>query len=549
MSSSPRPLTSVALATLSSIAFAAPAPAQIFDYGYPASGSGGSFGASLSRIGDVDGDGCEDFVAGEPNYGALGNGLARIFSGKTHALIADVAGNVGSSLGASVDGKIDLDGDGWPDVLLGAPDDSTLAFQAGAVLAYSPHLGVELWFLASNVATAQVGASVRTLQADLDGDGVDDFIVGAPGADSAFVYSGKTQALIFLVQGQSGWNFGTSVSRAGDVDGDGICDFAVGSPNYVNSSAVMTGRVTIFSGKDGSVIRAINGAADSRFGYALANPGDLDGDGVSDLVVGAPRHLDPGGNETGCVTALSGATGSVIYKVFGDKKHDTFGHSVRSVSGDIDQDGTNDIIVGAPQNTGSDVGYARTISGATGATLFTFTEHTSDPLTKSDYGVAVAGGDFDGDGRTDVVIGGSHFNGGDGIVETWLTAVASWDNYGAGWPGTYGVPAFTARSSPVVGANLKIDLADSAVSTTTALLLIGFTQESVQTGKGGTLLVSPLLFIPLSVPVNGLTLSGMVPDDPSLYGFHLYLQALELDRGASKGMSFTRGLDLFFGYP
>ena len=528
---------------------AAPARAQIFDYAYPASGSGGSFGASISRIGDVDNDGCEDFVAGEPGYGALGNGLARIFSGKTHALIADVPGNVGSNLGASVDGKIDLDGDGWPDVLLGAPNDSTNASNAGAVIAFSPHLNAEIWFLGSNVSTSQFGASVRTLQADLDGDTIDDFIVGMPGADSAEVFSGKTKALIFLVQGQSGWNFGTSVSRDGDVDGDGICDFAVGSPQFTTAGGSVTGRVSIFSGKDGSQIRAINGAADSRFGYALANPGDLNNDGVSDLVVGAPRHLDAGGNETGCVTAISGVDGSVIYKVFGDKKHDTFGHSVRSASGDLDQDGTNDFIVGAPQLTGSDVGYARTISGANGATLYTFTEHSSDPLTKSDYGVSVAGGDFDGDGRTDVVIGGDNFNGGDGIVETWLTVVASWQNYGSGWPGTSGVPSLTPRSTPVVGKSLKIDLADSAGVTTTALLLIGLSAESVPTGKGGTLLVSPLLFIPLSLPPAGVTLSGSIPDDPALYGFHLYLQALELDRGASKGMSFTPGLDLLFGYP
>jgi hypothetical protein len=307
--------------------------------------------------------------------------------------------------------------------------------------------------------------------------------------------------------------------------------------------------VSIYSGKDGSLIRAINGAADSRFGESIAEPGDLDGDGVSDLVVGAPRHLDASGVETGCATVLSGMTGSVIYKVFGDKKHDTFGHSVRSVSGDIDQDGTNDFIVGAPQLTGSDVGYVRTFSGATGAALFTFTEHSSDPLTKSDYGVAVAGGDFDGDGRTDVLVGGSHFNGGDGIAETWLTAVASWNNYGAGWPGTSGVPAFTPRSAPVVGKNLKIDLANSAGVATPAVLLIGFTKENVPTGKGGALLVDPLLILPLTIPASGSVLSGAIPDDPALYGFDLYLQAIELDRGASKGLSFTQGLDLFFGYP
>jgi len=425
-------LLRAAIPPLFSLCVAPAARAQVFDYAWPPNGTTGSFGASVSRIGDVDNDGAEDLIIGEPDYGGLGNGLARIFSGKTHALIDEIAGNVGSSLGAAVEGKIDLDGDGFPDVLVGAPDDSTGGSQAGAVLAYSPHRHAAIYTLTLNVATAQYGSSVRSLQNDLDGDGVDDFIVGAPGADTVYILSGKTGSTIFLVQGHSGDQFGTSVSRAGDVDGDGFVDFAIGSPQFVNSSGITTGRVSVYSGKDGSVIRAVNGAADSRFGYALANPGDLDGDSVGDLVVGAPRHLDGSGIETGCATVLSGATGSVLYRVFGDKKHDTFGHSVRSASGDIDGDGTIDFIVGAPQLTGSDVGYARTISGATGAVLFTFTEHTSDPLVKSDYGVAVAGGDFDGDGRTDVVVGGSGFNGGDGIAETWLTTVASWRNYGSG---------------------------------------------------------------------------------------------------------------------
>jgi hypothetical protein len=542
-------LLRAAIPPLLSLGVASAARAQVFDYAWPPNGSGGSFGASVSRIGDVDNDGAEDLVIGEPDYGGLGNGLARIFSGKTHALIDEIAGNVGARLGAAVEGKIDVDGDGFPDVLVGAPDDSTGASDAGAVIAYSPHRHLELYMLTSNVSLGQFGASVRSLQNDIDGDGIDDFVVGFPGADTVEVFSGKTGSMLLFVQGHSGDQFGTSVSRAGDVDGDGFVDFAVGSPQFVNSSGVTTGRVTFFSGKDGSVIRAVNGAADSRFGYALANPGDLDGDSVGDLVVGAPRHLDGSGIETGCATVLSGATGTVLYRVFGDKKHDTFGHSVRSASGDIDGDGTVDFIVGAPQLTGSDVGYARTISGATGAVLFTFTEHTSDPLVKSDYGVAVAGGDFDGDGRTDVVVGGSGFNGGDGIAETWLTAVASWRNYGSGWSGTNGVPSFTPRTTPVVGKNLKIDLADSASVTTPAVLFLGFSAESLLTGKGGTLLVDPFLTLPLSVPPGGLVLSGTIPDDPALYGFHLYLQALEADAGASKGISFTRGLDLYFGYP
>jgi hypothetical protein len=78
--------------------------------------------------------------------------------------------------------------------------------------------------------------------------------------------------------------------------------------------------------------------------------------------------------------------------------------------------------------------------------------------------------------------------------------------------------------------------------------MLGLYKASIPTGKGGTLLVAPFLTVPLALPVGGLTLSGAIPDDASLYGFDLYLQALEADAGASKGISFTRGLDLYFGF-
>jgi hypothetical protein len=534
------------------MARAAPdAHAQIFDYAIKDAGGNGALGSAVARIGDVDNDGCEDFIVGEPNAtwsGYAGTGLILLESGRTGSQINYISGNLASNLGASVAGRIDLDGDGFLDVLMGAPLDHSAAYQGGAVFGYSPHKNSFPVAFYGGLPVELLGSSVRSLEGDLDGDGVDDFIVGAPGIDKAFVNSSKGGIELFSNSGQNGSGFGTSVCRGGDLDNDGLVDYLVGSPNYVDSSGTTTGRVTAFSGKDGSLLWAVNGAADSRFGKSLAVPADFDGDGQADIVVGAPQHLDSGGNKTGCATVLSGANQSVLYKVFGDNANDTFGHCVHGAGGDIDNDGTIDFIVGAPQLLGSDVGYARTISGATGKALFTYTEHTNDPNNRSDYGVAVCGGDWDNDGRTDVLIGGSNFKSGDGIVETWITAVADWKNYDAGWPGTNGVPAFTARSNPVVGKSLKLDLDNSRGATTAGLLALGLSKANIPTGKGGTLLVTPFEFIPLSVPATGLTLSGQVPNDPTLYGFELFLQVLEVDPGASKGLSFTRGLDLFFGF-
>jgi hypothetical protein len=554
MSCTPRSQPIRSTLALAVLCVAGPGPearAQVFDYSIKDAGANGALGSAVARIGDVDNDGCEDFVVGEPNatYGSVaGTGVIRLESGKNGSQINYVFGNAGSNLGAAVAGRIDLDGDGFLDVLMGAPLDNSAVLQGGAVFGYSPHLNSfpVAWYGA--IPFGQFGASVHALEADLDGDGVDDFIVGEPGSDLAFVISSKQNVVLFTNQGQNGSGFGTDVCRGGDLDNDGTADYLVGSPDYVDSAGNKTGRVTAFSGANGNKLWAVDGATDSRFGRSLGVPGDLDGDGQADLLVGAPQHLDANGNKTGCVTVLSGANHAVLYKVFGDGANDTFGHSVHGAGGDVDDDGTVDFIVGAPQLLGSDVGYARVISGANGDTLFTYTEHSNDPNNKSDYGSDVAGGDFDGDGRVDVLIGGSNFKGGDGIVETWITAVANWNNYGAGWAGTNGVPALTARTDPVVGKSLKVDLDDSAGVSTAGLLMLGFAEASIPTGKGGTLLVAPFLSIPLALPAGGLTFSGQVPNDPALYGFDLYLQALEADAGASKGISFTRGLDLFFGF-
>jgi len=112
------------------------ARAQVFDAEY--SGAiGGSFGSSAARVGDVDGDGCDDLVIGEPDWSTFQQGRAVIYSGKTHAQITYFYGNSASRTGAAVDGKIDADGDGHPDVLIGAPDDSTAGNHAGAVHVFS----------------------------------------------------------------------------------------------------------------------------------------------------------------------------------------------------------------------------------------------------------------------------------------------------------------------------------------------------------------------------------------------------------------------------
>jgi len=129
-----------------------------------------------------------------------------------------------------------------------------------------------------------------------------------------------------------------------------------------------------------------------------------------------------------------------------------------------------------------------------------------------------------------------------------LSTVASWSNYGAGFPGTNGVSSLTVSANPIFGTIVMLNVGSSARATTSALLLAGLQSTSIPTSKGGVLLVAPLLIIPLPLPPTGAQISGTLPDDASLCGLSLFAQAIEVDAGAAKGLSFSPGLELLLGY-
>jgi FG-GAP repeat protein len=147
--------------------------------------------------------------------------------------------------------------------------------------------------------------------------------------------------------------FGNAVVGLGDVDGDLVPDLAVGAPGVSIAGASRAGRVYIFSGANGSLIRSIPSPASGkggRFGFSLADAGDLDGDGIDDVVVGAPRALDPGGRgRTGVAYVVSGADGSIVYTLLSDvpQRGAVFGWSV-AAGADLTSDGIGEILVGAP---------------------------------------------------------------------------------------------------------------------------------------------------------------------------------------------------------
>ncbi len=320
--------------------------------------AGDSLGYAVSAAGDVDADGIGDLILGAPQ--ASSNGLAsgsiQVVSVATGNRILRIDGQSPTDLlGFSVASAGDVDGDGIPDLI------------AGAVLA--------------------------------DPGGLED-------AGSAFVYSGATGSLLFRFDGQSVHErLGVSVSGIGDLDGDGVPDLLVGARRADPSGLVDAGSVLVFSGATGNKILVIHGGvAGGMLGSFVAAAGDLDGDGVGDILAGAPR-TDPGpqGNY-GSAFVFSGATGNRILRFDGQNPGDQLGFSGAGV-GDLDADGVPDLIVGAMRAdpfARTDAGSVFVFSGAGGLPLYRFHGEGAGDL----LGFSVARtGDLDGDGLADFVTG------------------------------------------------------------------------------------------------------------------------------------------------
>ena len=246
-------------------------------------------------------------------------------------------------------------------------------------------------------ARANFGAWINDA-GDTDGDGVADLIVGAPdvaaSTGAAYLYSGKTGARLFtFTPDLTGGHFGVSVSAAGDIDGDGTPDVAVGAPDVRSR----TGAVYLYSGRNGALIRRLDGAAaGGEFGFAPAPIPDTNADGRPDLLVGAP-----GANSgTGAAYVLSGRDGSVLRTMTGRNAAERFGSAVNALR-DINGDGKAEILVGAMDRPPSARGGGDVISGAGDQRLFEIPGDASS----HDLGWAYISdaGDVDADGKTDIL--------------------------------------------------------------------------------------------------------------------------------------------------
>ncbi|MBL0180998.1 MAG: FG-GAP repeat protein [Chitinophagaceae bacterium] len=289
--------------------------------------AGALFGASVASAGDVNSDGYSDVIIGAYAYqdGANFNeGRAFVYYGSSTGLSAipnstpDDADKTDAQFGVSVASAGDVNGDGYSDVIIGAHryDDGINNEEGRAFIYYGSATGLSA--SPNNIlddadqATAYFGWRVAGA-GDVNGDGYSDVIIGAYGYDDgantdegrAFVYFGSSTGSsaspndILDDADQAGARFGYGVASAGDVNGDGYSDVIIGADSYSDGANTWEGRAFVYHGSVSGLSSTPNSTPDdadqafAKFGFSVASAGDVNGDGYSDVIIGAWGYNDP----------------------------------------------------------------------------------------------------------------------------------------------------------------------------------------------------------------------------------------------------------------
>ncbi|QSJ20283.1 FG-GAP repeat protein [Nostoc sp. UHCC 0702] len=388
--------------------------------------AGDRSGSSVSSAGDINGDGIDDLIIGAANASPNGQPEA----GESYVVFGSSSGfgaslnlssldgsngfvingiDAGDNSGSSVSSAGDINGDGIDDLIIGAanasPNDQPEAGESYVVFGSSSGFGASLnlseldgsnGFVINGIDTRDFSGRSVSSAGDINGDGIDDLIIGAIFADpNGQRYTGQSYVVFgsrssfgaslnllsldgsngFVINGiDVGDGLGRSVSSAGDINGDGIDDLIIGAsgadPNgqyNAGSSYVVFGSSSGFGASlnlselDGSNGFVINGVdAYDNSGYSVSGAGDVNGDGIDDLIIGGFFLFDPNEQDTagesyvvfgsssgfGASLNLSSLNGSNGFVINGIDAYDSSGTSV-SNAGDINGDGFDDLIIGA----------------------------------------------------------------------------------------------------------------------------------------------------------------------------------------------------------
>ncbi len=374
-------------------------------------------GSAVAGVGDVDGDGYDDFLVGAPYnsesdvwagqaYLVLGRETGWVHGVSLATADASFLGESGSDAAGWTVAGGDLDGDGLGDLVIGAQGVFQYPFSAGRVyVVFGQEVG---WSMDTDLSAADASYLGEdgddeaswglAVAGDVNGDGYDDLLVGAPGNDDGGDEAGQAYLLFgraagwatgaslssadasFLGEDEDAWA-GFTVAGAGDVDGDGYDDLLVGAPHDGDAAYEAGQAYLIFGADSGWSMDTSLANADASFlgemagdqaGYGLAGIGDLDADGYDDFLVGAPFNDESAsgagqsylfrGAATGWAmdTPLTSAEGSLL----GESADDNSGRRMAG-AGDVDGDGFDDLLIGAPRSShaADEAGHAYLILG------------------------------------------------------------------------------------------------------------------------------------------------------------------------------------------
>ncbi|MCZ6688971.1 MAG: integrin alpha [Planctomycetota bacterium] len=402
---------------------------------------GAGYGHSLASAGDVNGDGFGDVIVGAPGWpvGSGGPGKAFVYLGDSAGLATQPVwtstgdGQAGAGFGSSVSTAGDVNGDGFDDIIVGAE-----SFGPGAGKAYVYLGGINgpdttpIWTSSGD----QLGADRYGVKVDSAGDvnfdGFGDIVVSASHYPSTTSFVGK----VYVYHGSSSgpsltedwWsigddqrqaNFGFGCAGAGDVNNDSFDDIIVGAPGYDTTNG-NAGKIYVYSGSLtglGNTPLWTTSAEDiggSQVGYSVGSAGDVNNDSFDDVIVGANVFGANTGKAYVYLGGVSGPAANFVWSSVGDNQPDAWFGTHVSRAGDVNQDGFDDIFVGAFEfsTTFNDAGKAYIfLGGMTGPDTIASWTSSGDDQADAWFGLSgTTAGDVNGDGFPELLVGANRFD-------------------------------------------------------------------------------------------------------------------------------------------